>query len=374
MVRGEFTRKTRMIYSRLFIGLQFGLTIVLLGCTITIRQQTHFMRTTDLGFVKENIIQMDNTIAGERTPGLRDALMGIDGVEAVSFTRDTPLTGGNNQTVDYDDRAPVSFQQFWVDSVFWQIMRIEKLRQTGNDPRSGWWVNEEVLRVLGLPEDTTEFKTYRTEQIAGVIRDFHFRKLDQKIGPMMIGNFLPERHGWPWEILVKITGTDPAGIYREVVRATLDYNGGVPFESGFVDAEIDSWYDEQEKTYKIMGAFALIAVLISALGLLAMATYFMRQRAREVAVRKVFGATSREVLDRLILSFLKIVAVAYVAAVPVIGYAMNRWLSTFAYRIPLRWTIFAAAGAIAGAIALAAVFWQSRRAANANPVETLHKG
>jgi putative ABC transport system permease protein len=122
-----------------------------------------------------------------------------------------------------------------------------------------------------------------------------------------------------------------------------------------------------------MGWFSGIAILIAALGLLAMATYFMRQRAREIAVRKVFGATNGEVLNRLVFSFLKIVLVAFVIAVPVIWYAMSQWLATFAYRIPLRWTIFAAAGILAAAIAFAAVFRQSWRAANTNPVETLHK-
>jgi putative ABC transport system permease protein len=373
VVRGEFTRKTRMVYSRIFIGVQYAITIVLLGCALTILMQTRYMRTTDLGFAKENIITMDNTVAGPRAPGLRDRLMKVPGVEAVSFTRGTPLSGGNNNTVRYEDGTSVSFQELHVDSLFWQIMGIEKISETGNAAPGAVWVNEELLRVLGLPADTTEFMLYRPEAIAGVVKDFHFRDMHQKIGPMYIRDNLSERY-YPWDILVKIDSNNPGQTYRRVVDATLEYNGGMPFDSNFVDAAIDNWYDEQEKTFEIMGWFSGIAILISALGLLAMATYFMRQRARDIAVRKVFGAQNREVLNRLVFSFLKIVAVAFLIAVPVIWYAMSRWLATFAYRIPLRWTIFAVAGILAAAIAFAAVFWKSWRAANTNPVETLHKG
>ena len=99
-----------------------------------------------------------------------------------------------------------------------------------------------------------------------------------------------------------------------------------------------------------------------------MSTYFMRQRAQEVAVRKVFGATDREVLTRLVMSFLKLVLVAFVVAVPVIWYFMNGWLSGYAYRIPLSWTIFALAGLTAFVIAFVTVLWQSLKATRANPI------
>ena len=118
----------------------------------------------------------------------------------------------------------------------------------------------------------------------------------------------------------------------------------------------------------IITALSLLAILISALGMLAMSTYFMRQRAQEVAVRKVFGATDREVLVRLISGFLKLVAAAFVVAVPAIWYLMNDWLNGYAYRIPLSWTIFAAAGAVAFVIAFGTVLWQSLKATRANPV------
>jgi len=370
IVRGTFKRKTKMVYSRIFICIQYTITIILLGCALTIMRQTYFMRTTDLGFERHNVIVMDNMLNPDRLPGLRDRLMQISGVEAVSFTAGTPIDGGNNHTVNYEDEKSVSFQSFEVDSVFWQIMNIEEISRTGSTSPNAVWVNQELLRELELPDNATHFKMYQTEEIAGVYKDFHFRDLTQKIGPMVIRFFNPDQM-WPWTILVKISGGNPGEIYRQVTEAYLDYNGKIPFDSFFMDEKINSWYDEQEKTYKIISYFSFLAIVIAALGLLAMATYFMRQQATNVAVRKVFGSTNREILEQLIGSFLKIVAVSFVIAVPVIWYAMTQWLKGYAYHIKLDWTIFAVAGGIAFLIAFAAVFWQSYRATIANPIDSL---
>lgn len=120
-----------------------------------------------------------------------------------------------------------------------------------------------------------------------------------------------------------------------------------------------------------MGIFTLAAILISALGLLAMSTYYMQQKQQETAVRKVFGATRREMLRRLVGNFMAQVAVAFLIAVPVAWYALDRWLQDYSVRIRLGAWIFLAAGAFAAIVALATVFWQSSRAAAANPVDAL---
>ena len=114
-----------------------------------------------------------------------------------------------------------------------------------------------------------------------------------------------------------------------------------------------------------------MAILISALGLVAMSTYYIQQKEQEVAVRKVFGSTRGEVLVRLVGNFMRLVGAAFVLAVPVAWYLLERWLQDYSVRIRLGAWIFLAAGAFAATVALATVFWQSSRAAAANPVDTL---
>ncbi len=379
VVRGTFTRKTKMVYSRVLIVFQYCITIVLLGCAVTIMRQTKFMRTTDLGFNKENVVWMDCVLGNEKLAGLRDRLEQIPGVEAVSYCSGCPSDGGNNNTITYESGQTVSFQIFFGDSLYMDMLGIEVLRSTGIKDSKACYLNETAFKELNLPDSATMFEMYDSQvPLAGIIKDFHFRPLSQKIDPCIVGFYTGDYNtlfsgSGAWTTLVKIAAANPAQTYDQVKAACLDYGGGRPFDSGFIDAVINSWYDDQQRTYTIIGSFAVIAILIAALGMLAMATYYLRQRTAEIAIRKVFGSTDGEVLRKVIMNFMRMVVAAFVIAVPVIWYAMERWLAGYAYRIPLDWTIFALAGLAAFAVALVAVFWQSWKATTANPVDSLHR-
>ena len=143
------------------------------------------------------------------------------------------------------------------------------------------------------------------------------------------------------------------------------------FEGRYFEQQIADFFADEQRTLRIVGIFTLAAILISALGLLAMSTYYMQQKQQETAVRKVFGATRREMLRRLVGNFMRLVGAAFVLAVPVAWYLLERWLQDYSVRIRLGAWIFLAAGAFAATVALATVFWQSSRAAAANPVDAL---
>jgi len=145
----------------------------------------------------------------------------------------------------------------------------------------------------------------------------------------------------------------------------LDFNGK------FMDDLLKDSFAAQQRTSKIVILFTAIALLISLLGLVAMSTYFIRQHTKEIAIRKVHGAENFEMLSKLVLTFLAYVGIAFVIAVPLIWYIMNRWLSDYSYRISLSPWIFIAAGGFCLLISFVSVYWQSRHAAHANPVGSL---
>ncbi|MCC8142892.1 MAG: FtsX-like permease family protein [Tannerellaceae bacterium] len=149
-------------------------------------------------------------------------------------------------------------------------------------------------------------------------------------------------------------------VYERVTR--LDFNGV------FADEQVQSTFENQIRLSRMVSVFAFIAIVISLLGLLAMSTYFIQQRSREIAVRKVFGSTSKQVLSRLVFTFLNYVFIAFVIATPVIWYLMREWLNGYSYRIPLSPLIFITAGLFCLTISFITVFWQSMEAANTNPV------
>lgn len=143
------------------------------------------------------------------------------------------------------------------------------------------------------------------------------------------------------------------------------------FTGKFMDEQIEQSFAMQQRTLIIISLFAGIAVLISLLGLLAMSTYFIQQRAAEIAVRKVFGSTNAQVLVRLVKAFLTYVAIAFLIAIPLIWYFMNGWLTGYSYRIVLSPWIYAAAGLFCLVISFVTVFIQSYQAATSNPIESI---
>lgn len=378
IVRGTFRRQTKMVYSKILITFQYGITIVLIGCTITIGRQLDFMRHSDLGFDSAHVIICKNRFTASQRDAVRGELMSIPGVTAVSFADNLPGIGHyNGRYGHYDlDRRLHDLAGFNGDSAFLNVLGIVPLRETGRVNADGrrYWLTETAWRDLELAEDATEYTRGENPRynfaIAGLLRDFHADNFTEPILPAVVC-VIPEYRGR--QVLIRVTPAAGWAVMDHIAEVYNRHAGGNYFNGRFLQQEIDNQYRTQQRMGEMVGVFALLAIVISALGMLAMATYFMRQREREVAVRKVFGSTSRQALARVMASFLKLVGVAFVVAVPVIGYLMRGWLAGYAYRIPLSWTIYALAGAVALLIAGSSVLWQSWRTVRANPVDVLRK-
>lgn len=181
--------------------------------------------------------------------------------------------------------------------------------------------------------------------------------------------FLQKRY--PWNVLVKTRG-DKSAAYN-TVKSVFERvsEGGIFSGAMYIEQQLEADYAQQRRILHIVGIFTLVAILISALGLVAMSTYYIQQKEQEVAVRKVFGSTRGEVLMRLVGNFMRLVGVAFVIAVPVAWYLLERWLQDYSVRISLSPLIFLVSGAFAAVVAFVAVFWQSSRAADSNPIDSI---
>lgn len=372
VVKGAFRKKTKGVYSKMLISFQYFVAIALIICTLVIWKQTSFMRHYDLGFDKENVVYLDNKIANTQRDALESELKGIPGVQLVSFVQGTPIDGGNNQTMtDYAHTGKqISFQQFVVDSNFFKMMGIEvRASDAAYDPK-GVWLSESAVKAIEAEGIPREFAYYEEKRpVLGVVKDFHIRSLATKISPLIIMPLQPE--DGCWSILVKIGSEDPAATFDQIKKTYSRFIDGAPFDSGFMDRTIDAWYEDSARTARLIGYFSVLAIVLCMMGILAMATYFTQQRVKEIGIRRVNGATIREVLQMLMGSFMKWIVLAFVAACPVAWYIMNRWLQDFPYRTEIAWWLFAGAGLTAFPVAALMVGWQSVRTATANPVEAL---
>ena len=370
VVRGSFRHKTKMIYNKILIGFQYLITIILLGCTLAMSRQIDMMLHTDLGFDTANKLYLSiPDLNPGQSAGLKNRLVQIAGVEDVALARGIPMFGYNNTSGSWHDR-PISIQIFGGDSSYLKIMGFRILRDNRTDDRKAIWLNETAMQAMELP-DSASYCEYFKCPIAGIVQDFRYRDLTHPAEPCIIEHM--QDNYWPWACIIQLTNLDSPVTLRTIERVYREYTGGMPCEYKTYDEVMHQQYAAQQRMSDILFGFTLVAILISALGILAMATYFIRQRSMEIAVRKVFGSTNREVLQRLVLHFVRYVLAAFVIAVPVIWYLMHDWLSQYVLRIPLSWTIFALAGLTALAIAVATVFGQSWRAANSNPVDAIKR-
>jgi len=212
------------------------------------------------------------------------------------------------------------------------------------------------------------FKLWETKgTIIGVVKDFHLASMRQKIEPAVF-LYDPNRSN---RIYIKTRGKDASATIAWMEKQWKKYNAGFTFNYAFLDDSFNSLYKGEQRTGWLFDAFALVAIVISCLGLLGLATYTAQVRTREIGIRKVLGASILEIIRLLITDFIKLVIIAIVVASPLAWYYMHGWLQDFAYKTKIDWTVFAFAGLAALCIAVLSVGFQAIKSAAANPIKSI---
>jgi putative ABC transport system permease protein len=369
VLKGKFRMREKNFYSRIIISFQYLIIITLIICAFFISKQTNFLRNSQLGFEQDNMLCFESDIPQEKQRVLEEILKKIPGVEDVCRSSGTPLDGGNNFCFTYNDKE-LSFQHFIVDTSFFRLLNIP-VRKTGvGYTQNMCWLNEAAVKELELPENPSSFKMKNTEYpVYGIVKNFHFRDLKSKLGPAYFHILKPDQYAWSY--VIKLNGKNNYETIQKIKKAYSDFTDGTPLKLEFFNETVHNWYEKEDKTGKIVMYFTLLTVIISVMGLFAMSLYYVQQKRKEIGIRKVNGAKTKEILAMLNGDFIKWVAIAFVIACPIAWYAMHKWLENFAYKTELSWWIFALAGLIALGIALLTVSFQSWRAATRNPVESL---
>ena len=373
IVRGTLRLKSKTVYSKVIIVIQNVVTIVMLVCAITMWLQIRHMITSNLGYNTKDILVVENAYGtcGELRP-LLDRLRAEPCVEEVGQGDGIPLGGTNNWTMEMPDGSWVSFQQIQGDDKYFDILGL-KVKQDNH--QRAYWLNEYAFKQIGIEETATEYVTAKngTRAIGGIYYDFKIRPLEEDQSAAMIYNRGENPDDdYPWILLVKTTG-DQAAARKQVEAACKEVFPDRLFEAQYIEEMIEDGFADESRVLNIVLIFTLLSILVSALGLFAMSSYYMQQEIRSVSVKKVFGADYSGVLKELVLSFMKMVGIAFVIGVPIAWFIMNRWLSGYGHRIDLHWWIFALAGLTVAFIAAISVLYQSIKTARTNPAEALNK-
>ncbi len=373
IVRGTLRLKTKTVYSKVIIVLQNVVSVVMLVSALTMGLQIRHLITADLGYNTKDILVIENDFgqSGQLRP-LLDRLREETCVEEVGQGNGIPLEGTNNVTMEVGTGNWVSFQQIQGDDKYFQILG---LKEKQDNHQRAWWLNEYAFKLIGIDESETEYVTSMQGSlpIGGVYYDFKVRPLESAQSAAMVYNWKESPDdNFPWVLVVKTNG-DKNAARKKVEAIVEEVFPGRMFVGAYIEEMIEEGFKNESRVLNIVLIFTLLSILVSALGLFAMSSYYMQQEIRSVSVKKVFGAEYSGVLKDLVLAFMKMVGIAFVIGVPVAWFIMNRWLSGYSHRIDLHWWVFVLAGLAVAVIAAVSVLYQSIKTAQTNPAEALKK-
>ncbi|MFC1726490.1 ABC transporter permease [candidate division KSB1 bacterium] len=371
------------------VVLQFVITIVLITGTFIIYRQLNFVKKSDLGFDKEHVVVI--SLEGEvrrKHDVFKSNILQIPGVVNASTSSLIPGRGRSTLRCRFEgvDEAKVSTSQYMeADEDYLETMGIKLTagrtfsKEFPADRSSSLLINETLLSELGwdsplgkavfIPnlekarQGAIQFDAF---QVIGVVSDFHFASFHEKISGFFIR--MPGSNSY---MSVKIRPENIAGTIGFIRRQWEQLEPSVPFEYSFFEEEIENLYRTEQRLGTILTYFTIFSIMIACLGLFGLASFTAERRTKEIGIRKVLGATTTGVVGLLSKSFLKWVIIASVIAWPAAYYAMNTWLTRFAYRVDPGIWVFVLSGLIALVVAWISVAFQAVRAATANPVDSL---
>ena len=370
IVKGSFRFRSKMVLSRLFIILQNAVTITMLTAAFVIWLQLHHLIHAPLGFNTKDLFYVESP--QDKSQTVKNLLEEMPFVERIGCYLGSTFTGFNfsgkgikNSEGKYD-MLMISD----LDKEAFDMLGLKVIRDNGTTD-NGYYLNEKALRLLNYSGEEKELVWGDGDKdlIAGVLKDFRIINVLEDIRPMAVRKV--EKIDDP-NYLVKTNGDKQAlNAFRAILREQGVSENDLQYYVLSMEDCIAETFEDQQNTLRIVSLFTLIAIVISVLGYVGLSLFFIRQRKKEIAIRKVMGSTSTEVLLLMLRTFSVPMLVSFVIAVPVSYYIMSDWLSNFSYRIALSPWIFAVAGFTCFIISLLTVVIQSWRAASENPVNNI---
>ncbi|HEY4325375.1 MAG TPA: ABC transporter permease [Mucilaginibacter sp.] len=376
---------TGLILRRSLVVAQFSISIFLIIATVIVYRQLNFMQNQQLGFEKGHKLVVDYQFdyhINEHPDAVKQQLMSIPGVGMVSYSSSVPGTPNNQFKTVIENSKGEKQQQisdvYFIDDIFLKQFKIDIIAGRGfaqnlaADSMKSMLINEAMLKSLGFTNANDALGKHFTQlhhegTIVGVIKDFHNHSFLEKVQPTTLR--VDPVH--LTNIDIDITSTDVRSTVGKLEAAWKNIAPGMPFIYFFADEAYNQQYQEQERFGKLFICFAVIAIVISCMGLLGLSAFNTIQRKKEIGIRKVLGASVGSIMTMLSKDFIKLILIALLVASPISWWAMNRWLQSFAYRIDIPLWIFFFSGITAVAIALLTISFQSVRAALVNPVDSL---
>jgi len=377
-LKGMLTKEGKPYLRNVLVIAQFTISIALIASTLVIFQQQQYIKNKKLGFIKDNIVVLP--LVGEEAQTnsgfIKQQLKELPEVKSISASSDIPHRGFT--TNGYKPEGVENYMQIHVvdaDEDFLNTYNIPLLNGRNFSKerpfdKEGYLINETLANMLEWKNAVgKKIERNGMHQVIGVVKDFHFASLHDKIEPLLITNK-------PWQdkfdyLAIHYNSAHTSQLLDAIKKRWQKIVPSTPFDYWFLNDSYDQLYKSERQFQHAFLYSSILAIVLAVSGILGLVTFSVERRTKEIGIRKVLGASSLNVAGLLSKNFLKLVVLANIIAWPFAWYFMSKWLKNFANRIELSWWVFVAAGLVAVFIALVTVGLQAVRAALANPVKNL---
>lgn len=389
-LKGGFKSGARSLrFRRFLVGLQFTISISVVALALLMGSQMDYMSKRYLGFNKEDVVlvPVQDTALQREMPTMLNELRSLPDVIAVSKAQSVPGGGIGRLLITTNENSSRGNQRVGVDFVkvdesYFDVMEMEFLEGTTfqTEEHEEFYttvvVNRELVDYYGWTDPIGKVLEWGIQddgvspyiaKVVGVIRNVNLSSLHNQIKPMI---FFYDGSGMG-TIHIRVNSENLKVALANIEEVWNNNNVGRPFEFSFLDQSLSELYTEDRRQTTLISTFTLITILISCLGLLGLTSYTTQKRYKEIGVRKVLGATVRQIVHLLFADVAKLVGLAVIISIPLSYAVYHSWVSNFAYFAPLHWYVFLFTGIIASLIAYVIVSLHSLRAAKASPVDSL---
>jgi putative ABC transport system permease protein len=373
-------KNKRLNYRSALITFQFVVSIIMIITTLIVSYQLSFLRNKNLGFNKDQIIvlPLHSNPTRSQSESMKNEILQQSGI--VNATLSSIVPGGvkwvrsfrweGQNAKDKNTMGYISADNDFGKTYQIQFLEGRDLSNTySSDETTGFLINQAAQKKLSWKSPIgKKIETFEKQgTVIGLMKDFHFKSLHEKIEPLVIfnnpGNFA--------YLSIRMKAENALDIIPAIENKWKSFFPDKPFEYFFLDEYWGKLYEKEQKTSNLFLCFSGLAIFIACLGLFGLAAFSAQNKTKEIGIRKVLGASVSGIVSHLSMEFLKWVIIANIIAWPVAYYITNKWLQDFAYRIDISWWVFVLSGGIALIIAIATVSVHAIKAAIANPIEAL---
>lgn len=382
-LRGASSARKKSNLRKGLVVFQFSITIILIAGTFVIHRQLEHVKNKRLGLAEEHVVSImaDNEFRNNYA-AFKDELLTHTSIYSVTnLNPPIPSTSPQKFALQPEGLEGRNVNYYFVGKDFLSTLKIPLIKGRDISEMSSRFqpdsstnefvpvlINEAGVKEWGWkdPLGKTFGRFNPTPMVVGVVEDFHYRSLKESIAPLVLFPYEAVRN-----ILIRIKDDRVSESISYISEAWDNFGPGTPLEYTFLNDRYDSLYKAEDRMASVFGGFSLLAIIIACLGLLGMVAHSTEKRAKEIGIRKVLGASIKDIITLLSKDFIKLITLGFLIAIPVAWYSLSHWLKDFAYRTELSLKEFAVAGILVLIIAAISVSWHCLKASTANPVDSI---